>query len=73
MLRDLHCPADVNEIAEAFVMGTLARAEAAVFEEHLLVCNRCTAAAAEAFNYVRTLKIATRRLRNTTARAAGGR
>ncbi|MBS1855799.1 MAG: hypothetical protein JST11_10565 [Acidobacteria bacterium] len=67
------CPADVSEVAESFVMGTLARADAATFEDHLLVCNRCTATVADKFNYVRAARIAAQRLRAPHARTAGSR
>ena len=65
------CPAQLSAIAEAYVMNTLARAEAAVFEEHLITCSRCTAAVDDADHYVRAMKIAAQRLRSTTVRAAG--
>jgi hypothetical protein len=52
-------------------MNTLARADAAVFEEHLLVCSRCRAAVEDAEHYVRAMKIAAQRLRTTKVRAAG--
>jgi anti-sigma factor RsiW len=65
------CPAALSEIAEAYVMNTLPRADAAVFEEHLITCSRCTAAVEDADHYVRAVKIAAQRLRATTARAAG--
>ena len=72
MLTDSdRCPAQLSVIAEAYVMNTLARAEAAVFEEHLLVCSRCRAAVEDAEHYVRAMKIAAQRLRTSKARAAG--
>jgi hypothetical protein len=61
----------LSVIAEAYVMNTLARADAAVFEEHLLVCSRCRAAVEDAEHYVRAMKIAAQRLRSTKVRAAG--
>ena len=72
MLTDSdRCPAQFNAVAEAYVMNTLARADAAVFEEHLLVCSRCRAAVEDAEHYVRAMKIAAQRLRATKVRAAG--
>ena len=65
------CPAQLSVIAEAYVMNTLGRADAAVFEEHLLVCSRCRAAVEDAEHYVRAMKIAAQRLRTPKARAAG--
>jgi hypothetical protein len=60
----------LNVIAEAYVMSTLARADAAVFEEHLLVCSRCRAAVEDTEHYVRVMKIAAQRLRAPKARMA---
>ena len=72
MLTDSdRCPAQFNAVAEAYVMNTLGRADAAVFEEHLLVCSRCRAAIEDAEHYVRAMKIAAQRLRATKVRAAG--
>ena len=72
MLTDSdRCPAQLSVIAEAYVMNTLGRADAAVFEEHLLVCSRCRAAIEDAEHYVRAMKIAAQRLRATKVRAAG--
>ena len=64
-------PAEVSEIAEAYVMNTLARADAAVFEDHLITCRRCAAVAEDAEHYFRAMKIAAQRLRASTARALG--
>jgi hypothetical protein len=71
LIHSDRCPAQVNVIAESYVMNTLARADAAVFEEHLLVCSRCRAAVEDAEQYVRSMKIAAQRLRNPKARTAG--
>jgi len=66
------CPEEVSEIAEAYAMDTLARADAAVFEDHLITCRRCAAAAEDAEHYFRVMKIAAQRLRATTVRTVGG-
>jgi hypothetical protein len=64
------CPAQINETAEAYVMSTLPRADTVTFEDHLLVCERCTATVAEIYNYVRAAKIAEQRLRSGRTRTA---
>jgi hypothetical protein len=61
----------LSVIAEAYVVSTLARTDAAVFEEHLLKCSRCRAAAEDVEHYVRAMKIAAQRLRAPKARTAG--
>ena len=57
------CPADAEEIAESYIMGTLPDDDAAAFEEHLLVCGRCMAAVEAAEEYVRAMSGAARELR----------
>lgn len=46
-------------------MRTLADADAAAFEEHLLVCGRCMAAVDATDGYVRAMRDAARELRAT--------
>jgi hypothetical protein len=65
------CPTQINLIAEAYVMNTLARVDTVAFEEHLLVCSCCRAAVEDAEHYVRAMKIAAQRLRSPKARTAG--
>jgi hypothetical protein len=36
-----HCPANPEEVAEGYVMGTLTAEEAGAFEDHYVGCNRC--------------------------------
>lgn len=59
------CPADPEEVAEGYIMRTLADADAAAFEEHLLVCGRCMAAVDATDGYVRAMRDAARELRAT--------
>jgi len=59
----IHCPADPNETAEAYAFGTLVGPDALVFEEHLLVCERCRAALDSTEQYARTMHNASKRLR----------
>ncbi len=51
-----HCPAQAAELAEAYVMGDLPDAEAAIFSEHLLTCAKCRAAVEQADVYVRAMR-----------------
>jgi hypothetical protein len=52
------CPADAGEIAEAYAVDRLGGEDLAKFEEHLLVCLKCLAAAEAADGYVRAMKTA---------------
>jgi anti-sigma factor RsiW len=49
---------DVEKAAEAYAMGKIADADAAVFEEHLLTCAECRAAVEQADDYVRAIRAA---------------
>jgi hypothetical protein len=61
------CPAKPEEVAEAYVMETLDAADAAVFDEHLLVCARCLAIVEATDEYVRAMRAAAERLRREAA------
>ena len=58
-----HCPPDVEEIAEAYCMETLDRPASLAFENHYLVCARCSSVVASTDEYVRSMRNALRRLR----------
>ena len=52
------CPAKPEEVAEAYVMETLDTADAAAFDEHLLVCDKCLAIVEVTDEYVRAMRAA---------------
>jgi anti-sigma factor RsiW len=52
------CPLDIDEIAEAYVMGRLSPADALQFANHCLTCHQCAAAEEEADSFVRAVKAA---------------
>jgi hypothetical protein len=56
------CPANPEEVAEAYVMETLDTADAASFEEHCLACARCLAIVEATDEYVRAMREAAERL-----------
>jgi predicted anti-sigma-YlaC factor YlaD len=61
----MHIDADRHideEIAERYAMRSLARDEAALVEEHLLVCETCRNRVTEADAYVRAMESAVPRL-----------
>jgi hypothetical protein len=57
------CPADPDEVAKAYCMETLEAADAAAFDEHLLVCDECWRIVEATEEYVRPMRIAVARLR----------
>jgi hypothetical protein len=56
------CPADPEEVAEAYVMARLPDADAAAFEELCLTCAACRTAVEEAAMLVRAMREAARML-----------
>jgi hypothetical protein len=62
-LHATRCPAKPEEVAEAYVMETLDAADAAAFDEHLLVCDPCLAIVEAAYDYVRAMPRAGEQLR----------
>jgi hypothetical protein len=57
------CPPHVEEIAEAYCMGTLGRPERLAFEDHYLTCPRCASSVASTDEFVRSMRTALERLR----------
>jgi anti-sigma factor RsiW len=64
------CPADLEEVVEAYSLGSLDRQAALAFEEHYLACERCASMVADTEDYIRSMKTALQRLRPET-RPAG--
>ena len=59
----IRCPVDPGEVAEAYCMDTLDAADAAAFDEHLLVCDACWGIVEATEAYVRAMREAAQRLR----------
>jgi anti-sigma factor RsiW len=55
-------PFDLEEIAEAYVMGTLNAADAEAFEEHYFVCANCATMIHRVAMYVDAKRSAARKL-----------
>jgi hypothetical protein len=71
-LQSNHCPADQDEIAEAYVMGTLRAEQAGAFEDHYVVCNSCGTVLEKTAAYVDAMRNAAKKLRPETMSAASG-
>jgi hypothetical protein len=71
-LEATRCPADVDEVAEAYCMGTLGAVDAAAFDEHLLACDECWAAVEVTDRYVRAMREAAKRLRRDSTGSLPG-
>ena len=59
------CPADPDEVAEAYCMDTLDANDAAAFDQHLLVCDECWGIVEATAEYVRAMRLAAQRLRES--------
>ena len=46
------CPADLEKVAEAYVMGTLPEEQAIAFEDHYAACDTCATALYKTADYV---------------------
>ena len=71
-LESKQCPSAPDEIAEAYVMGTLTKLQAAAFEDHYVVCNSCATVLENAASYVDVMRTAAKILRPKPVRAASG-
>ena len=69
-LQSKQCPAAPDEIAEAYIMGTLPNEQAVAFEDHYVVCNSCATVLENVFAYVDAIRTAGKILRPEPARAA---
>jgi anti-sigma-K factor RskA len=71
-LESNHCPADRDEIAESYILGTLRTEQADAFEDHYVVCNLCATVLEKTSEYLDAVRLAAKTLRNGTGRAASG-
>ena len=55
-LYSSECPADLERVAEAYVMGTLPEEQAKVFEDHYAACDTCATALYKTANYVDAMR-----------------
>jgi hypothetical protein len=69
-LESKQCPAAADEIAEAYLMGTLTNEQMAAFEDHYVVCNSCATVLETTATYVDGICTAAKKLRTEPLRAA---
>ncbi len=62
-LDSARCPADLEDVAQAFAMELLPEGDAEAFNEHFLICPKCRAVVERADEYVRALKAAAAQIR----------
>ena len=71
-LMSCSCPADRDEIVEAYVMGTLCAEQAMAFEDHYVVCNSCATVLEKTASYVDAMRTGAKQLRSKPMCAASG-
>jgi anti-sigma factor RsiW len=64
MLEPNECPADLQEVAEAYVMGTLPEEQAIAFEDHYAACDTCATELYKTAAYVHALHAAAKTRRS---------
>jgi len=64
-LDAIRCPANPGEVAEEYCMDALDAADAAAFDEHLLVCDECWGIVEATETYVRAMREAAQHLRES--------
>lgn len=57
-MRDFSCPANIDELADAYCLGQLEPAAAKAFEEHYLVCPRCAGVASDTYDFIEAFRLA---------------
>jgi anti-sigma-K factor RskA len=62
------CPADLDELAERYVLGFLSGEDAAAFEDHYITCPHCADVVQATDDYVRAMGEAAREIRAKQAR-----
>ena len=66
------CPADLDELAERYVLGFLSGEGAAAFEDHYITCPHCADVVQATDDYVRAMGAAGREVRNEAAKPDAG-
>ena len=57
------CPANPEEIAEAYVMGTLRKEQVIAFEDHYVTCKQCATVLQKTAEYVEAMRAVSRKAR----------
>jgi len=64
MLKLVECPSDLEEVAEAYVMGTLPKEQTIAFEDHYAACDPCATVLYKAADRVDAMRAAAKVLRS---------
>ena len=63
-LEFTECPASLDEVADAYIMGTLTKAQAKAFEDHYAGCDQCATVLQETVEYIEAMRAAARNVRS---------
>ncbi|MBS1856126.1 MAG: hypothetical protein JST11_12225 [Acidobacteria bacterium] len=64
------CPADPEEVAEAYVMGRLPQDQVTAFEDHYVACDACATVLQKQAEYVAAIRSAAKEIRARAPRRA---
>jgi hypothetical protein len=70
-ISDLGCPIDADEIAEAYLLGTLPRERGMAFEEHYIGCPDCVERLQFSEEFVLAVRPAAAQLKSLAAHNEG--
>ena len=58
------CPANPEEVAEAYVMGTLQNKRVTAFEDHYVTCSQCATVLQKTAEYIEAMRAVSRKVRS---------
>lgn len=58
------CPANPEEVAEAYVMGTLRKEQVIAFEDHYVTCSQCATVLQKTGEYVEAMRAVSKKARS---------
>jgi hypothetical protein len=58
------CPANPEEVAEAYVIGTLQKEQVIVFEDHYVTCSQCATILHKTAEYIEAMRTVSRKVRS---------
>ncbi len=62
------CPANPEEVAERYIMGTLSKEQETTFEDHYVACNQCATLLGRTAEHVDAMRAAAKKVRSEPER-----
>lgn len=61
------CPAGIEDVAEAYLMGALPRHQAITFEDNYVACDECATILYKTAEYIDAMRAAAKKVRSASA------